>query len=67
MVRVICIKPESVAETDDYELHAAWFVVPFGSAHHILLQLEVSPLEKSAELKVTLRTGTVAVEQKLNL
>ncbi|CAG08226.1 unnamed protein product [Tetraodon nigroviridis] len=36
-------------------------------AHHILLELEVSPLEKRAELGVTLRTGSVAVEQKLGL
>lgn len=36
-------------------------------AHHILLELEVSPLEKSAELEVTLRTGSAAVKRKLSL
>lgn len=36
-------------------------------AHHILLQLEVSPLDKSAEVEVTLRTENLGTEQRLRL
>ncbi|XP_029968475.1 phospholipase A1 member A-like isoform X2 [Salarias fasciatus] len=36
-------------------------------AHHILLELEVSPLEKSAELEVTLRTENLGTERRLRL
>ncbi|KAJ8350932.1 hypothetical protein SKAU_G00260620 [Synaphobranchus kaupii] len=37
-------------------------------AHHLLLELEVSPLEKSAELEVTLRSiGQPDVQQRLRL
>lgn len=36
-------------------------------AHHILLQLEVSPLDKSAEVEVTLRTENLGAEQRLRL
>eukprot|EP00066_Takifugu_rubripes_P001226 XP_003962285.2 PREDICTED: phospholipase A1 member A-like isoform X1 [Takifugu rubripes] len=36
-------------------------------AHHILVELKVSPLEKSAELEVGLRTGRVAVQQRIRL
>lgn len=37
------------------------------SAHHILLKLEVSRLDKSAEVEVTLRTGGLGKEQRLRL
>lgn len=40
-------------------------IVP--SAHHILLELEVSPLDKSAEVEVTLRTGSWKTDQSLRL
>ncbi|XP_062257805.1 phospholipase A1 member A isoform X2 [Platichthys flesus] len=33
--------------------------------HHILLELEVSPLDKSAEVEVTLRTGNLGTERRL--
>ncbi|KAM3607217.1 uncharacterized protein V6R79_003578 [Siganus canaliculatus] len=36
-------------------------------AHHILLQLEVSPLDKSAEVEVTLRTDNLRKQQRLRL
>lgn len=36
-------------------------------AHHILLQLEVSPLDKSAEVEVTLMTENLGTEQRLRL
>ncbi|XP_037542660.1 phospholipase A1 member A [Nematolebias whitei] len=36
-------------------------------AHHILLKLEVSDLEKSAEVEVTLMTGSQRTEQRLRL
>lgn len=36
-------------------------------AHHILLELEVSPLDKSAEVEVTLRTENLGTEQRLRL
>ncbi|XP_051259588.1 phospholipase A1 member A isoform X1 [Dicentrarchus labrax] len=36
-------------------------------AHHILLELEVSPLDKSAEVEVTLRTENLGKEQRLRL
>lgn len=36
-------------------------------AHHFLLKLEVSPLDKSAELEVTLKTFDVEKEQRLRL
>ncbi|XP_036966491.1 phospholipase A1 member A isoform X1 [Acanthopagrus latus] len=36
-------------------------------AHHILLKLEVSRLDKSAEVEVTLRTGSLGKEQRLRL
>ncbi|XP_008288601.1 phospholipase A1 member A isoform X2 [Stegastes partitus] len=36
-------------------------------AHHILLQLEVSPLDKRAEVEVTLRTENLGTEQRLRL
>ncbi|CAN9498469.1 unnamed protein product [Ophioblennius macclurei] len=36
-------------------------------AHHILIELEVSPLEKSAEVEVTLRTENLGTEQRLRL
>ncbi|XP_074550575.1 phospholipase A1 member A isoform X2 [Halichoeres trimaculatus] len=36
-------------------------------AHHVLLQLEVSPLDKSAEVEVTLRTESLGKEQRLRL
>ncbi|XP_061579303.1 phospholipase A1 member A isoform X2 [Cololabis saira] len=36
-------------------------------AHHILLQLEVSSLDKSAELEVTLMTENLGTEQRLRL
>ncbi|XP_020487689.2 phospholipase A1 member A isoform X2 [Labrus bergylta] len=36
-------------------------------AHHILLRLEVSPLDKSAEVEVTLRTESLRKEQRLRL
>ncbi|KAK2840159.1 hypothetical protein Q5P01_013899 [Channa striata] len=36
-------------------------------AHHILLQLEVSPLDRSAELQVTLRRQNLRTEQSLRL
>ncbi|XP_071760175.1 phospholipase A1 member A [Centroberyx gerrardi] len=36
-------------------------------AHHILLQLEVSVLDKSAEVEVTLRTGNLRTDQRLRL
>nr|XP_020441933.1 phospholipase A1 member A [Monopterus albus] len=36
-------------------------------AHHILLQLEVSPLHKSAEVEVTLRTENLGTKQRLKL
>ncbi|XP_041806483.1 phospholipase A1 member A [Chelmon rostratus] len=35
--------------------------------HHILLELEVSPLDKSAEVEVTLRTENVGKEKRLRL
>ncbi|XP_029386225.1 phospholipase A1 member A [Echeneis naucrates] len=35
--------------------------------HHILLKLEVSPLDKSAEVKVTLRTENQETEQRIRL
>ncbi|XP_040003794.1 phospholipase A1 member A isoform X1 [Xiphias gladius] len=35
--------------------------------HHILLKLEVSPLGKSAEVEVTLRTEDLGTEQRLRL
>ncbi|XP_070771289.1 phospholipase A1 member A [Enoplosus armatus] len=35
--------------------------------HHILLELEVSPLDKSAEVEVTLRTYNLGKEQRLRL
>lgn len=35
--------------------------------HHILVQLEVSPLDKSAEVEVTLRTDNLSKEQRLRL
>ncbi|GAA6219106.1 phospholipase A1 member A isoform X1 [Lates japonicus] len=35
--------------------------------HHILLELEVSPLDKSAEVEVTLRTENLGTEQRLRL
>ncbi|XP_044072066.1 phospholipase A1 member A isoform X2 [Siniperca chuatsi] len=35
--------------------------------HHILLELEVSPLDKSAEVAVTLRTENLGTEQRLSL
>ncbi|XP_040913639.1 phospholipase A1 member A isoform X2 [Toxotes jaculatrix] len=35
--------------------------------HHILLELKVSPLDKSAEVEVTLRTGNLGTEQRLRL
>lgn len=38
-----------------------------GSAHHILLQLEVSELDKSADVEVTLRTENLATQQRLML
>ncbi|KAF0026810.1 hypothetical protein F2P81_021547 [Scophthalmus maximus] len=37
------------------------------SARHILLELEVSPLDKSAEVEVTLRTENLGTEQRLRL
>ncbi|AWP13545.1 putative phospholipase A1 member A [Scophthalmus maximus] len=36
-------------------------------ARHILLELEVSPLDKSAEVEVTLRTENLGTEQRLRL
>ncbi|KAM9342300.1 phospholipase A1 member A [Pholidichthys leucotaenia] len=36
-------------------------------AHHILLQLEVSPLDKRAEIEVTLMTENLGSEQRLSL
>ncbi|XP_061826856.2 phospholipase A1 member A isoform X1 [Nerophis lumbriciformis] len=36
-------------------------------AHHILLAMEVSALSKSAEVEVTLTTGSLATEQRLRL
>ncbi|XP_038577116.1 phospholipase A1 member A isoform X1 [Micropterus salmoides] len=39
---------------------------PFCS-HHILLELEVSPLDKSAEVQVKLRTANLGKEQRLRL
>ncbi|XP_029314639.1 phospholipase A1 member A isoform X2 [Cottoperca gobio] len=39
---------------------------PFCS-HHILLQMEVSPLDKSAEVEVTLTTESLGTEQRLRL
>ncbi|XP_031168487.1 phospholipase A1 member A isoform X2 [Sander lucioperca] len=39
---------------------------PFCS-HHFLLQLEVSPLGKSAEVEVTLKTQNLGTEQRLRL
>lgn len=36
-------------------------------AHHILLELEVSRLDKSAELEVTLRTDNLGTEKRLRL
>ncbi|TMS06816.1 Phospholipase A1 member A [Larimichthys crocea] len=36
-------------------------------AHHILLVLEVSPLDKSAEVEVTLRTGHLVKDKRLRL
>ncbi|XP_041662512.1 phospholipase A1 member A isoform X2 [Cheilinus undulatus] len=36
-------------------------------AHHILLELEVSPLDKSAEVEVTLRTESLGKDQRLRL
>ncbi|KAK5608872.1 Phospholipase A1 member A [Crenichthys baileyi] len=36
-------------------------------AHHILLRLEVSPLDKSAEMEVTLVTGNKATEHRFRL
>ncbi|KAF7648144.1 hypothetical protein LDENG_00161120 [Lucifuga dentata] len=36
-------------------------------AHHILLELEVSPLDKSAEVEATLRTQGMASQQRLRL
>ncbi|XP_028993411.1 phospholipase A1 member A [Betta splendens] len=36
-------------------------------AHHILLELEVSPLEKSAEVEVTLSTGNWRTDERLRL
>nr|XP_019956135.1 PREDICTED: phospholipase A1 member A isoform X2 [Paralichthys olivaceus] len=35
--------------------------------HHMLLELEVSPLDKSAEVEVTLRTGSQRTEQRFRL
>ncbi|KAG7240382.1 hypothetical protein INR49_026953 [Caranx melampygus] len=35
--------------------------------HHILLELEVSPLDKSAEVEVTLRTDNLGTEQRIRL
>lgn len=37
------------------------------SAHHILVEMEVSSLEKRAELEVVLRTGRVTVQQRMGL
>lgn len=37
------------------------------SAHHILLELEVFPLDKSAEVQVTLRTENLGKEKRLRL
>ncbi|XP_034549994.1 phospholipase A1 member A isoform X2 [Notolabrus celidotus] len=36
-------------------------------AHHVLLRLEVSPLDKSAEVEVTLRTESLGREQRVRL
>lgn len=36
-------------------------------AHHILLELEVSPLDKSAEIEVTLKTENLGTEKRLKL
>lgn len=36
-------------------------------AHHILLEMEVSVLDKSAEVEVILRTGNLGTEQRLRL
>uniref|UniRef100_A0A3Q1IBM1 Phospholipase A1 member A n=1 Tax=Anabas testudineus TaxID=64144 RepID=A0A3Q1IBM1_ANATE len=36
-------------------------------AHHLLLELEVSPLDKSAELEVKLTTGKMETQQRLRL
>lgn len=35
--------------------------------HHILLELEVSPLDKSAEVEVTLRTDNLGTEKRIRL
>lgn len=50
-----------------YVLSTCFLVLFLRSAHHILLELEVSPLDKSAELEVTLRTDNVGKEQRLRL
>lgn len=39
----------------------------FSTAHHILLELEVSTLDKSAEVEVTLMTENLGTEQRLRL
>ncbi|XP_022073792.2 phospholipase A1 member A isoform X1 [Acanthochromis polyacanthus] len=64
-------KNSGIAETSPIPKEQKVFLLTTSSppfcAHHILLQLEVSPLDKSAEVEVTLMTENLGTEQRLRL